>query len=166
MSFDNLVREYGAQVLRTATRVLHDASLAHDVHQEVFLSIWRRRLRYNGHVNWPTYLYRATVRKALQAARQRPVRRVPVRASEETSHGLTTNSPASDLQAEELQRKLVAALARLPRRQADAFVLARLEGLEAAAVGEILGCSEPTARVHLHRAMQRLARELRPYLSQ
>jgi len=70
------------------------------------------------------------------------------------------------LQAEELQRKLVAALARLPRRQADAFVLARLEGLEAAAVGEILGCSEPTARVHLHRAMQRLARELRPYLSQ
>jgi RNA polymerase sigma-70 factor, ECF subfamily len=164
-SFENLVGEYGPQVLRTATRVLHDASLAYDVHQEVFLSIWRRWHRYNGNVNWPAYLYRATVRKALEVAQQ-PVRSVPVRASEETPHGVTTNGPDGILQAEELQRKLVAALARLPRRQADAFVLSRLEGLDAAKIGKIMGCSVPTVRVHLHRAMKRLARELRPYLSQ
>ena len=165
-TFENLVREHGPQVLRTATRVLHDASLAHDVHQEVFLSIWRRWHRYNGSVNWPAYLYRATVRKALQVAQQQPARRVPAGAAEETPRGAVTHGPESDLQAEELQRKLVAALARLPRRQADAFVLSRLEGLEAAEIGEIMGCSVPTVRVHLHRAMRRLARELRPYLSQ
>jgi RNA polymerase sigma-70 factor (ECF subfamily) len=165
-SFENLVHEYGPQVLRTATRVLHDASLAHDVHQEVFLSIWRRWHRYNGHVNWPAYLYRATVRKALQVAQQQPGRRAPARAVEETPLSATGNGPESDLQADELQQKLVAALARLPRRQADAFVLARLEELETAEIGGILGCSEPTVRVHLHRALRRLARELRPYLNQ
>jgi RNA polymerase sigma-70 factor (ECF subfamily) len=69
------------------------------------------------------------------------------------------------LRADELQQKLAAALARLPRRQADAFVLSRLEGLEAAEIGKIMGCSEPTVRVHLHRAMLRLARELHEYLS-
>ena len=79
-SFENLVQEHGPQVLRTAMRVLHDASLAHDVHQEVFLAIWRRWHRYNGNVNWPAYLYRATVRKALEAVQQRPLRSVPVRA--------------------------------------------------------------------------------------
>jgi len=159
-TFENLVQEHGPQVLRTALRVLHDASLAHDVHQEVFLAIWRRWHRYNGDVNWPAYLYRATVRKALEVAQQRPVRSLPVGATQETSHG-----PDGTLQARELQQKLAAALARLPRRQADAFVLARLEGLDAAAIGEIMGCSEPTVRVHLHRAMLRLARELHEYLS-
>ncbi len=52
-------------------RVLRDANLAHDVHQEVFLAVWRRWDRYNGNVNWPAYLYRATVRKALEIARRR-----------------------------------------------------------------------------------------------
>ncbi len=164
-TFENLVQEHGPQVLRTALRVLHDANLAHDVHQEVFLAIWRRWHRYNGDVNWPAYLYRATVRKALEVAQQRPVHSVPVGTAKETSHGVTTNGPEGALRAEELQQKLAASLARLPRRQADAFVLARLEGLEAAKIGEIMGCSEQTVRVHLHRAMLRLARELHEYLS-
>jgi len=180
-TFENLVQEHGPQVLRTALRVLHDASLAHDVHQEVFLAIWRRWHRYNGDVNWPAYLYRATVRKALEVAQQRKVCSVPVRASvsrascprlegetpstQETPDGVTTNGPDSALQAQELQQKLAATLARLPRRQADAFVLARLEGLEAAEIGKILGCSEQTVRVHLHRALLRLGRELHEYLS-
>jgi RNA polymerase sigma-70 factor (ECF subfamily) len=164
-TFENLVHEHGPQVLRTALRVLHDTSLAHDVHQEVFLAIWRRWHRYNGNVNWPAYLYRATVRKALEAARQRPVCSVPVSAYQETPRGVTTSGPDGALQADELQQKLAAALAQLPRRQADAFVLARLEGLEAAKIGRIMGCSEQTVRVHLHRAMLRLARELHEYLS-
>jgi RNA polymerase sigma-70 factor (ECF subfamily) len=182
-TFENLVQEHGPQVLRTALRVLHDASLAHDVHQEVFLAIWRRWHRYNGDVNWPAYLYRATVRKALEVAQQRPARGAPGRASpsvspascprfeggtpstQRTSDGVTTDGPDGALRARELQQKLAATLARLPRRQADAFVLARLEGLEAAEIGEIMGCSEQTVRVHLHRALLRLARELHEYLS-
>jgi RNA polymerase sigma-70 factor (ECF subfamily) len=182
-TFENLVQEHGPQVLRTALRVLHDANLAHDVHQEVFLAIWRRWHRYNGDVNWPAYLYRATVRKALEVAQQRSVRHVPARASpsvsrascprfeggtpstQETPYGVTTESPDGALRADELQQKLAATLARLPRHQADAFVLSRLEGLAAAEIGEIMGCSEQTVRVHLHRAMLRLARELHEYLS-
>jgi RNA polymerase sigma-70 factor (ECF subfamily) len=164
-TFENLVQEHGPQVLRTALRVLHDASLAHDVHQEVFLAIWRRWHRYNGDVNWPAYLYRATVRKALEVAQQRLVCSVPVRASTEMPDRVTTHGPDGALRAEELQQKLAATLARLPRRQADAFVLARLEGLEAARIAEIMGCSEQTVRVHLHRAVLRLARELHEYLS-
>ncbi|OHB61836.1 MAG: hypothetical protein A2Y76_07375 [Planctomycetes bacterium RBG_13_60_9] len=187
-SFENLVNEHGGQVLRTATRVLRDANLAQDVHQEVFLSIWRRWSSYNGSVNWRAYLYRATVRKALDLARRRTVGRVPVRASDAVSRascprfeggtpstqtqnlaslqGVTTSGPEAQLQADELQQRLAAALAKLPRRQADAFVLSRLEGLEAAEIAGVMGCSVETVRVHLHRAVARLAHELREYLDQ
>ena len=165
-SFENLVNEHGGQVLRTALRVLRDANLAHDVHQEVFLAIWRRWDRYDGAVNWPAYLYRATVRKALELAQRRAVGSGPVRALRETPHGVTVNGPDGVLQADELQQRLAAALARLPRRQADAFVLSRLERLATAEVAEIMGCSQETVRVHLHRALRRLARELHEYLGQ
>ncbi len=65
-----------------------------------------------------------------------------------------------------MQQKLVACLARLPKRQADVFVLSRIEGLEAGKIAELLGCSQNTVRVHLHRAMKRLARELSEYLAE
>jgi len=162
MSFENLVNEHGRQVLSTAMRVLRDANLAHDVHQEVFLAIWRRWHRYNGDVNWPAYLYRATVRKALEMAH----RRMNGHGRVAPARGSVADGPDAVMQADELQQKLAAALARLPRRQADAFVLSRLEGLEAAEIAGIMGCSEPTVRVHLHRAIVRLARELHDCLGQ
>ena len=49
-------------------------------------------------------------------------------------------------------------------RQAEAFALSRIEGLGYERVAELLGCSQQTARVHLHRALKRLARELGDYL--
>jgi len=170
-------------VLNVALRTVRDAEMAKDVYQEVFLAIWRRWHRYNGDVNWPAYLYRATVRKALQIARQRAARCAPARPSSsvsrascprfeggtpstQTPDGVTTNGPDNALQADELQQRLASALARLPRREAEAFVLLRLERLETAEVARIMGCSESTVRVHLHRAVLRLARELHEYLDQ
>ena len=159
-SFENLVNEHGRQVLNTALRVLGDVNLANDVHQEVFLAIWKRWPSYNGHTNWPAYLYRVTVRKALEAARRRngcQDAALPERQD-------TDQRPESNLRADELQQKLAVALARLPQRQADVFVLRRLEGLETAEVAELLGCSHQTVRVHLHRGLRKLSRLLSAYL--
>jgi len=169
-SFENLVNEHGGQVLRTATRVLRDANLAYDVHQEVFLAVWRRWHKYNGQVNWPAYLYRATVRKALELARRRLKRQVPAGVVETQDfaslRGVTTNGPEGAMVADELQQRLAAALGRLPRREADAFILSRLERLETPEIARIMGCAESTVRVHVHRAVTRLAQELREYLDQ
>jgi RNA polymerase sigma-70 factor (ECF subfamily) len=159
-NFENLVNEYGRQVLNTALRVLGDANLANDVHQEVFLSIWRRWPSYNGHTCWPAYLYRATVRKALEIARRANGHRPEALAGSDWDD----RRPDGNMQADELQQKLGAALAKLPAHQADAFVLLRLEGLPTAEVAQILGCSAQTVRVHLHRALKKLSRELKPYL--
>jgi RNA polymerase sigma-70 factor (ECF subfamily) len=173
-SFENLVNEHGGQVLRAATRVLRDANLAHDVHQEVFLSVWRRWHKYDGQVNWTAYLYRATVRKALELARRRTSRSTGILPvildhgrdahATGTPDGVTTDGPEGALAADELQQRLAAALARLPRREADAFILSRMERLETPEIARIMDCAEATVRVHLHRAVIKLARELHEYL--
>ena len=69
--FEKVVHKYSKRVLNTAAKVLGNAQSAQDVHQEVFLSIWKRWHTYNGHTNWPAYLYRTTVRKALELTKKK-----------------------------------------------------------------------------------------------
>ncbi|MHC4745336.1 MAG: RNA polymerase sigma factor [Planctomycetota bacterium] len=112
-------------------------------------------------VNWPAYLYRTTVRTALEFVRQTTAQQQIEQAPKPTA-----GNPKPDwrLRAEELQQKLIGCLSKLPKRQADVFVLSRIEGLGYDKVAELVGCSKETARVHLHRALKRLTREFREYL--
>jgi len=158
--FKALINDYSAQVLNTAVRILGDTHKAQDVHQEVFLEIWRRWHKYDGQTNWTAYLYRATVRKAIHLAKKSRTERLFEQKPEHTSK----EGPDESLRAAELQQKLAGCLARLPKRQTEVFVLSRMEGLKAEQIAELLGCSQETVRVHLHRAMKRLARELGDYL--
>jgi RNA polymerase sigma-70 factor (ECF subfamily) len=159
--FEKLVNAHGRDVLNVALRVLGDPETAKDVYQEVFLAIWRRWHTYDGTVNWVPYLYRVTVRKALELARARgPVAEAP--------EGYECESPGSDpdsaLRLQDLQKKLTKSLAKLPKRQADVFVLSKIEGLDHSAIAETLCCSQNSVRVLLHRAVKQLAHELSEYL--
>ncbi|OHB63680.1 MAG: hypothetical protein A2168_09510 [Planctomycetes bacterium RBG_13_50_24] len=161
--FRALVNDYGAQVLSTAMRILGNSEKAQDVHQEVFLAIWKRWHKYNGRTNWNAYLYRTTVRKAIEFAKQS---RAEQSLRQQQKYGPSTDNPDDPLRTAELQQTLARYLAKLPKRQADVFVLSRIEGLKHDEIAEILGCSQNTVRVHLHRAVKQLARELGDYLSE
>jgi RNA polymerase sigma-70 factor (ECF subfamily) len=161
--FRALVNDYGAQVLSTAMRILGNSEKAQDVHQEVFLTIWKRWHKYNGRTNWNAYLYRAAVRKAIELAKQS---RAEQSARRQLECGTSRDLPDGPLRTAELQQMLALYLAKLPRRQAEVFVLSRIEGLEHNEIAEILGCSQQTVRVHLHKAVKRLARQLGSCLDQ
>lgn len=160
--FRALVDDYGAQVLGTAMRILGSSEKAQDVHQEVFLAIWKRWHKFNGRTNWNAYLYRAAVRKAIEFAKKSKAERLV----QQTEHGTSKDLPDGPLKTAELQQMLARHLARLPKRQADVFVLSRIEGLRHSQIAEILGCSQKTVGVHLHRAVKKLLRELGDYLSE
>lgn len=161
--FEELVSAHGRRVLDVALRILGDAHLAKDAYQEVFLAIWRRWPQYDGQLNWGAYLYRVTVRKALEVARRRrPSAPLPLDGCELRS---AEADPDMVLRLDELQQKLTESLAKLPKRQADVFVLSRIEGLDHAAIAEILGCTANNVRVSLHRAVKRLARDMSMYRS-
>ena len=148
-------------VLNIASRILGNTEQAQDVHQEVFLAIWRRWHKFDGRTKWDGYFYRTTVRKALALARRA---RLTAGKSLSSTDAVTDNEPDEAMRVKELQQELAGALARLPKRQADVFVLSRIEGLNSEKIAEIIGCSQKTVRVHLHRATKRLAHDLNDYL--
>ena len=159
--FTKLVDDHSRLVLSAAYRILGNRTAAEDVHQDVFTAIWKRWESYNGDVSWPAYLYRCAVRKAIDHAR----------ASRKTSNIDEIPEPAAfssnaDSKAitTEMKDKLAVCIGKLPRRQAEIFVMNRIEGKSYDQIAEALECSKKTARVHMHRALTQLAEDFKEYL--
>jgi RNA polymerase sigma-70 factor (ECF subfamily) len=153
-SFDQVVRQREAQVLRTACRILGNWADAEDVAQEVFLRLHRHGLvNKQGFANDAAaggWLYRVTVNLCVDRTRSaRPSQELPDVAS------LDRSAEAGVLVKEKKQR-LMAALATLPAKERAAVVLREIEGLSTAEVASALGSSEVTVRSQISKAMTRL----------
>jgi RNA polymerase sigma factor (sigma-70 family) len=159
-ALEAVVRENAGRVLSLALRMTGDANAAQDVSQDVFASVWRAFRSGGGPASWPAYLHTATVRNALTYLTKRaPSSNAALDAVEDRPH----RQPDASAELRELQGLVRAALAKLPDNQALTFALVKLEGLSYRECAEALGCSEDAARVHAHRAMLAVARELRSY---
>ena len=137
-------------VYRVAYRFCGRREAAEDASQEAFARAFERwgRLRAEPWVvGW-------VVTTALNILR-RGARRDP-----EPSRG--GREPASTVMDVEAALDLWRAIRELPRRQAQAVVLYHVLDLPVAQVAEVMGCREGTAKAHLGRARERLARLLEP----
>lgn len=131
-----------------------DWQTAEDLTQEAFARAFQRWSQVGRHQRPEAWIRTVAVNLARSRfCRQRVERRHLDRLQPPTvSH---EPEPLPD----ELER-FWAEVRELPRQQALAIALHYLEDRRPAEMAEILGCSSATARVHLHRARQRLQKKL------
>ena len=152
---ERIFLEHQGRVFRAAYRVTGSASDAEDVLQTVFLRLARREPGAAGVEYIGSYLYRAAVNTALDVLRTRR-ESVPI---DDAPADLAAADDA--VGREEMRRQLRRALATLPPRWAEVFVLRHFEGYGNHEIAPMLGMSRATVGVTLFRARHRLQKALR-----
>lgn len=160
-AFAALVRAHQDEVYTLARRLVGDPHLAADVAQETLIRAWRALPRFRGDSRLSTWLYRITVNTA-HTHRKRAYRHsgpsldelYGLPAPEDASH------PVFAGETLELRDRLRSALDRLPAGQREVVVLKDIYGWSHGEIAKMMGISETAAKVRLHRARARLARDL------
>ena len=168
-AFDQLVERYQARAYRLAWSLLRDAEDARDVSQEAFLRVYQSASRFRGDARFSTWFYRILVNLALDHRRRRRWwQRVVAQDRDDEDVALVERQPAREpdpgerVSEEQTMTRLWEAVHRLSPQQRAAVVLSVQKQLSTAEIAAVLECSEPTVRVHLHRAVQALRKTLKP----
>jgi RNA polymerase sigma-70 factor (ECF subfamily) len=148
LDFTAFFREEFAGVLRTVELMLRDRARAEEITQEAFVQLylnWAKISRYERPDAW---VRRVAIRLMMRSVRRDRLWRL-VRG------GLLPSTPERPIRYD-----LAGAIRQLSGRQRAAIVLHYYEDRPVTEVARILGCSESTARVQLHRGRKRLAQLL------
>jgi RNA polymerase sigma-70 factor (sigma-E family) len=151
-ALEDLFRENYAGLVRLATLLVDDRGLAEEVVQEAFVGLVRNWHRLDDAAAAPAYLRRAVLNGSRSSLRRRAVRRRHQAAQ-------LPDAPSAELGAlaRDEERAVVAAIARLPRRQRECLVLRYYLDLSQGDTAATLGISEGSVKSHTHRALATLA---------
>jgi RNA polymerase sigma-70 factor, ECF subfamily len=167
-AFDVLVERYEARAFRLACSILGNEADARDLSQEAFIRLFESAHKFDGRSTFSTWFHRILVNLCIdQQRRSKWWRRlVPLAGPGDTEDAPAidppSDEPGPDLRAiqGETAGELRAALDRLSPNQ-RAAILMQAEGMSSKEIGEVLKCSENTARVHVHRAVTELKKSMR-----
>lgn len=155
-----LFRQYYASLCKSLYRVLHDASLAEDIVQEVFLKVWEMREQLKMDEAIQSYLYRSCYNTALNFLKKQKqntdiqiLEIVPGEDSAEKSLGFA-----------ETENQIFTAIEALPPKTRLVFSLSRFEELSYKEISDRLDISLKSVEKHMGIALQRLRENLREYL--
>ena len=171
-AFDYLVTYYHSSVYNLVYGILSDRADAADVTQEVFLQVFRGIRGFRGGSSLKTWLYRISVRQALNHRRwcwrhHRLQTSIDAEGQEsgsalELKDGEAT--PFEQCAAHEMQAAVRRALGDVPPVFRSAVILRDLEGLSYEEIAEVLEVSVGTVKSRIMRGRRMLKEILDPVL--
>ena len=155
MNTEEAFDRYHGAVFSFAYRLTRRADVAEDITQECFLAVIRAPERFDaGRGSMRTFLFAIARNLALKHYRDQGTAAVDM----DDAAPATDPRPVLDV-ASALER----AVADLPLLQREALVLFQYEGATLEEIAQIVGADTGTVKSRLHRARERLRRELAPY---
>lgn len=169
-AFDLLVERYQERAYRIAWSIVRDREDAKDCTQEAFIRLHDAAGTFAGQSKFSTWFYRILVNCCLDNRRRgRGWRRLLVwrdAEDEESAGDLVERQPAPPddpgerMDEDQQMSRIWEAVETLSPQQRAAVLLQCREGLPTKEIATVLGTSEATVRVHLHRAFATLRRRV------
>jgi RNA polymerase sigma-70 factor (ECF subfamily) len=158
--FERRVGEAQRTVFAVAYAVLGSRSDAEDVTQDVFLTAFRKRAHLRDPETFRAWVARASYRLALNNRRARQRALVRDEAAARIQYPGVSDDPHGFVAAKIDERRLRAAIERLPEKLRAVLLLCAVDGLGARTVSAALHIPEGTVRSRLHLARKQLLRTL------
>lgn len=155
--YQDAAANFGAALERLARAYEADADLRRDLLQEIHIELWRSFESFDGRCSTRTWIYRVAHNVAAShIIRQRRTRTEALVGLEELDNlpGANSHEVADRSHALDRLLELIQQLKPLDRH----VILSYLEGLDAAAIGEITGLSAGNVATKIHRIKNLLAR--------
>lgn len=161
-ALEALYDRYGRPAYSLARRILAEETLAQDVVQEVFLSLWRDARRFDaGRGTVATYLLSMTHHRAVDVVR----REENLRRWRTSDEGLELEPDPKgrvedEVEASERRAQVRAALGELPAAQREALLLAYFGGYTQREVAALVGVPLGTVKTRMAAGMRKLREAL------
>ena len=123
-----------------------------EVVQDTFVRAFASIDGFRGDSSLRTWLF--TIARRLLLDRRRSARRRGEQVEVRENDAATEYDSLDGVVADETQRRLLGALAKLSPTQREVFVLRVSEGMSYAEIADTVGTTEGAARVHYHNAMR------------
>jgi len=162
-TIEALFREYFAGLCDFVLTYVESPEVARDLVQDLFLDLWARHEEGRLPPITSGYLYTAARNRALKHLRHQGIVR---RWREWMAREPERVAPAVDeeVMAESLAEAIEQAVAQLPEKRRQIFLLSREQDLSYTAIAEVLGISVKTVENQMARALKTLREQLLPYL--
>ena len=162
-AFVRLYRSHRERIVNYCRRLLGDQARAEEAAQDVFLKVYDAGRRYEARSRFSTYLYRVATNHCfnLNARVERKLLQHGVDPGDRHDDAADQSERLAQLQ---LRQALQKALSTLPDKQRAALVLVHYEGLSYREAAEAVDTTESAVKSLIHRARERMARELQGVL--
>jgi RNA polymerase sigma-70 factor (ECF subfamily) len=154
-------------------RMVHNAAIAEELSQEVFLRVYRSRASYAADAKFTTWLYRIATNLAVNHARDNKHERPELKASldetdEQTGLSIDVADERPNIEQEILRGERLLAIRKhvqaLPERQRMAVMMHKYQELDYRQIAEVLHLSESATKSLLFRAYETLRESLKDFV--
>jgi RNA polymerase sigma factor (sigma-70 family) len=167
-AFEKLVHTYQDRVYNTALGFVQNVEDAEDLAQEVFIRVFRNIREFKAASTLGTWIYRITVTSSLDFLRKKKRQKRSGFMNSLFDKGEQWDQPdfyhpGVSAENRETSAVLFKAIRQLPAQQQTAFLLQKTEGLDQAAIAEIMKTSVGAVESLLQRAKANLKKMLSDY---
>jgi RNA polymerase sigma-70 factor (ECF subfamily) len=160
ISFEEVAGALRAPILGYLRRFVGEEALAEDLLQETLVRISKGLGRFEGRSSVKTWAFKIATHTALDHLRQSKREVILLEVDDPGAVADPGEGMGERLVIDEMNACLREEIDGLPESYRAAILLHDLEGLSAAEVAEIEGCSLATAKIRIHRARARLKEAL------
>lgn len=157
-----LIRKYQKFVFAVALRYVGSYDDAEDLTQEVFIKALNNLHKFNQNSSLKTWLYRITVNTCLSFIRKKKLMSfLRIDDNNDVIKKQKDFSPEQYYLGNELERRFLLELTKLPEKQRETFALRYFDNLSYEEISKLLGTSVGGLKANYFQAIKKLSEKLR-----